>query len=508
MAGETNALRMLESVDRIRRHWWVLFAGLCVGTAGSLVFLEQMPKTFEATTKILVAPQRIPQEFVKSTVTDDLAVRIAALREAVLSRPYLYKLIETAYGRPANDAEAERLIESIRSRVTVTVSGYNLSRSDASAYFEVSFQDSNARRAAEVANTLAHLYITENSRFRSARAQETVQTLEGLAKKVETELEERDRQIAAFKSAHLYENSSQLEANIRLLDGRQRDLDANQKALAAAKDRLEYALGQQPVTLANGTYAPTAQLDPDVARLAVLERELDTIKARYFDNHPEVQAKERQIAELKNRIANAPANSRSSSEAPGNANTPYSPVDAIRREILRLEDEQVRIRADISHYSARIESTPRVEQQLAELTKGYEAIASQYREYAGKVQLAKGSQTIEEAQKGEQFEVIETAVPPAFPIAPVPLNVLGIGLVLGLLVFLAPLLLREFFRPVVRSEAVLEASTEVPVLVSIPRIHTPQAEQFERNRRIANWMLSALSIGTLVVALWYAQPGA
>lgn len=506
MAGESNALRMLESVDRVRRHWWVVLAGLCVGLAASLIALDQMPKTFEATTKILVAPQKIPQEFVRSTVTDDLAVRIAALREAVLSRPYLLKLIDSAFGRPADDTEAEHLINSIRSRVKVTVSGYNLSRSDASAYFEVTFQDSNADRAAEVVNTLAQLYIAENSRFRSARAQETVQTLEGLSGEVETELAERDRRIAEFKAAHLYESAGQLEANIRLLDGRQRDLDANQKALAAAKDRLELLLSQ-PATTNAGGYTNTPPVDPDVARLAVFERELDALKSRYFDGHPEVQAKERQIAELKTRIANAPARDQDAENGEANAPATNSPGEAVRREIARLEDEQRKIRADISTYSARIENTPRVEQQLAELNKGYEAIASQYREYAGKVQLAKGSQTIEEAQKGEQFEVIEKGVPPAFPIAPVPLNVMGIGLLSGLLAFVAPLLLRDVFRPVVRSEAVLEASTDLPVLISIPRIQTPQAVRLEKNRVATNWVLSVLSIGVLVAAYWFVQQG-
>ncbi len=506
MAGENNALRMLESVDRIRRHWWVVLAGVCLGLGGGLIVLDQMPKTYEATTKILVAPQKIPQEFVRSTVTDDLAVRIAALREAVLSRPYLLRLIDSAFGRPADDTELERLINSIRSRVTVTVSGYNLSRSDASAYFEVSFRDSDPERTAEVVNTLAQLYIAENSRFRSARAQETVQTLEGLATKVEVELAERDRSIADFKAAHLYESAAQLEANIRLLDGRQRDLDANQKALAAAKDRLEILLSQPPTPTAGG-YSSTPAVDPDLARLAALERELDSLKSRYFDNHPEVQAKERQIAELKSRIANAPSRE-SADNDPNRIERPNnSPAETVRREIARLEDEQRKIRADISIYSARIENTPRVEQQLAELTKGYEAVASQYREYAGKVQLAKGSQTIEEAQKGEQFEVIETAVAPSFPIAPVPLNVLGMGLIAGMLVFFAPLLLREVFRPVVRSEAVLEASTELPVLISIPRIQTPQVTRMERNRVATNWIFSILSVAALVVA-WFVQRGA
>src|SRR5262245_33415296 len=114
MSGNGGFAPALEVADRLMRSWWTVVAGLCLGLSGALVALHYLPKTYEATTKILVTPPKLPQEFVKTTVNDDTALRIAALREAVLSRPYLETLIKKAYGTPSSEPETQALLGSIR----------------------------------------------------------------------------------------------------------------------------------------------------------------------------------------------------------------------------------------------------------------------------------------------------------------------------------------------------------------------------------------------------------
>ena len=59
---------LLEIVDRLMRHWWTIVAGVCLGTTGALGAMHYLPKVYEARTKIFVAPQKIPQDFVRTTV--------------------------------------------------------------------------------------------------------------------------------------------------------------------------------------------------------------------------------------------------------------------------------------------------------------------------------------------------------------------------------------------------------------------------------------------------------
>jgi polysaccharide chain length determinant protein (PEP-CTERM system associated) len=501
MSGSSGLAPVLESIDRLWRSWWTVVAGLCLGLAGSLIALHVLPKTYEATTKILVAPQKIPQEYVKNTINDDTALRIAALKDAVLSRPYMMTLIDRAYGHRASEAETQQLFDAIRSRVEVSVERFTGERT---GMFAIKFRDNNAQRAAQFVNDLAELYIEENSKYRSGRAQETTSTIEQLAQDVRQQLEAKEKIIATFRSEHLYELPERSDANLRLLEARQHDLDANTKSLQSAQERLQILQSQSPAGGITPTYSGSAPTDSYSMRLAQLQRELAALKARYYDNHPEVRAKSRELDDF---IASASGSASSGANAdPAHAASP--PMTPLERdihtqisEINNLQGEQKRIRSDIALYSARIERAPQVQQQLEERTKGYDVLQQQYRDYQSKVESARGAQTIEEAQKGEQFEVIERAIPPALPVQPIPLVVVGLGITLGLLLFAGPVVALGLLRPTVDSEELLRLFVKVPVLVTIPRLQTDAMRRRTIVERARNVVLSSVSVVVLAAVL-------
>jgi polysaccharide chain length determinant protein (PEP-CTERM system associated) len=494
---------ILELADRLLRSWWTVVAGVCLGAAGAMLALHYLPKTYEATTKILVAPPKIPQEFVRSTINDDMSVRIAGLKAAVLSRPYMLTLIDNTYGHQRSDIDTERLIQRIQGNVDVTVESFS---SSGSGMFSLKFRDNNAARAANVVNGLADLYIAENSKYRSGRARETTRTIEQLAAEAREQLDKKEKEIAEFRSQHLYELPERLEANLRLLEARQRDLDANQKSLESAQDRLQQLEAQRGAGNAwNAAGAPTVVgLDPYSTRLAQLQRELAAVRARYYDDHPEVKAKERELRDFIASGAGKPnADDASAGPKDSAVKPPPSPLEREiqnqTREVARIQEEQKRIRADIALYSARIEAAPQVQQQLSERTKGYDVLQAQYRDYQMKTETAKGSQTIEEAQKGEQFQVIERAVPSVLPVTPKPMMIMGAGLAAGLFIFAGPVLLLGFLRPTVRSEEGLRALIDVPILVSIPRIETDASKRLAMVGQFRNVLFSAVSVAVLTI---------
>jgi polysaccharide chain length determinant protein (PEP-CTERM system associated) len=491
---------IFELLDRVLRSWWTVVAGVCIGLAGAIVFLHYAPKQYEANTKIFVAPPKIPEEYLQSVVTDDTQLRLEALKEAVLSRPYMLRLIEETFGLPATEEEAERLMAGIRGRVQVTVMR---------GFFILSYRDNDAERAATVVNTLADLYTQQNVQYRTEMAKETTTTLEDLAGSAKVELETKEKAIAAFRARHLYDTGDQLQANLQLHASRQKDLESNSKALFAAQERLQILQTQQSHAASGAaiTTPSVPSIDPYSARLTVLQRELESLRARYHENHPDVQAKRRELEDM---LAGASGARASGDDAPNQkdqsrSSMPLSPLEvqirSTAREIQALEAEQGKIRSDIALYQRRIEATPIVEQQLAELTKGYDVLVEQFKNYQSKAGSARGSQILEEGQKSTQFEVIERAVPPSIPVAPVPMIVYAMGLAGGLAFFVGPLLVYALINPVVHSEQGLEAVSKVPVLASIPRIETPQIVKAVRQARSINIGLSALSASILVGAV-------
>jgi polysaccharide chain length determinant protein (PEP-CTERM system associated) len=483
----------LELGDRILRSWWTIVAGVCFGVAGSTMILSHAPKLYEASTKIFVAQPKIPEEYVRSVVTDDSALRLEALKEAVLSRPYMLRLIESTFGLPESEEDAERLMGVIRGRVQVTV---------LHGLFVLSYRDNDPTRAANVVNTLADLYTQQNAQFRAERAKETTQTLADLAQGAKAELQVKEKQIAEFRARHLYDTGDQLQANLQIHASLQKDLESNAKALSSAQERLQILEAQKgasgaPLPVPSG---PSVG-DPYTARLSVLQQELEALRVRYQETHPDVVSKRREVEELMARMGTAVTGSTPTTES-GRPMTPLEiQIRAADREVRGLETERVRIRADLATYQGRIEATPRVEQQLAELTKGYDVLLDQYRTYQSKAGEAKGSQIIEESQKGAQFEVIERAVPPSIPVSPVPLVVYALGLVGGLVLFVGPVLVLALLHPVVHSEQGLESLSDVPVLASIPRIDTPGVRTAARRALSLNIGLSALSAAVLAAVV-------
>src|SRR5262249_2532887 len=79
-----------------RRRWLPLPAfGLRLGTAVALIV--SMPSVFESRAVVLVDRQQVPEEFVRSTVTSALEVRLRTISEEILSRSRLDALI-TRFG--------------------------------------------------------------------------------------------------------------------------------------------------------------------------------------------------------------------------------------------------------------------------------------------------------------------------------------------------------------------------------------------------------------------------
>jgi polysaccharide chain length determinant protein (PEP-CTERM system associated) len=501
-----NLTVFLEIVDRVLKSWWTVIAGICVGLAASTGAMIYLPKTYEAQTTIFVVPPQMPERLVPSTVTDDMSTRLSALQEAVISRPYMVQLISTTYGEPEDSLELDRMVKSIGRRVDVSLMRIDARRGG--GMFRLSFLDENPERAANVVNTLARLYIDQNVQFRTNQAKATVQTIKDLADEVEIELLEVEREIAAFKEEHLYDTSEHFDANLQQMTASRQELETNNRALIQAEDSLRALLLQQEQADFLATSMPDAiqPLDPTSAQLTRLRGELADLRSRYHEDHPDIKRKKKELNDF---LADNAAIFKVDGEGEGAdvqapATLLSTQIDITRREIERRKAEAIRIQRDIDEYKRRIERTPRIDQELAELSKNYEVLQEKYRDYMEKYEDARAALRIEESQQGERFEIIEAALPPAVPVKPVPLVVYGMGLMVGLVIFVGPSISKHFLIPTVMSESGLEELSDLPILTTIGRLETPAIEREQRRRKLGNIVASVLFVSAFAaVAILY-----
>ena len=497
-----NKTLILEILEKIFKSWWTVIAGVTLGVVTATVALQYLPKTYQAGTTVLVIPPQIPETLMRSTVTDDMSMRLRALREAVVGEDYMTQLVAETYGTDLSPEEMDGKINSIRRRLEVSL--LRIDQRQGGGVFQLSFRDEDRNRAADIVNQLTQLYIDQNIRFRTGQAEGTEETFRKFKDEVEVDMRALEAQIATYRERHLFETQEHYNANLQLLNSRQSDLDSNQVRKAQVEDDLELLETQKDQADWTAMTRPGGSpgLDSRTVQLRRLQDELKNLESKYSESHPDV-IKKRQ--ELEGFLKTSPPATGSDEDGDGAATT-VSPalqaqIDTLQKELVRLREEEGRIRSDIATYTRRIENTPRVSQELDGMNQRYEVVRGQYIDYRDKLEDARAAKEIEANQQGERFEIIQEATPPFRPISPVPMMVYGVAVAAGLFLFVFPLLIRVFLSPVVQSEASLKEKTDTPVLISIPRIRTPEFDHEGRRTLIRNlaWSFMSIVAGAAVV---------
>src|SRR5206468_12330169 len=143
-------------------------------------------------------------------------------------------------------------------------------------------------------------------------------------------------------------------------------------------------------------------------------------------------------------------------------------------------DDQ-RLRGAIAAYQVRVENAPRREQEFQDISRDYESTKELHRSLVKRYEEAQLAESMEQRQKGEQFRVLDPAVPSAVTAAPNRQRLLVMVLVLSLGLAAGAVMLAEMVDTSFHAADELRAFTTAPVLVSIPWIST---EADLRRRRL------------------------
>src|SRR5688572_12753674 len=76
-----------------RRKWLILIPAVTIAM-GVAAASRQLPDQFRSDTLILVVPQRVPESYVRSTVTTRIEDRLQSITQQILSRTRLERIIQ------------------------------------------------------------------------------------------------------------------------------------------------------------------------------------------------------------------------------------------------------------------------------------------------------------------------------------------------------------------------------------------------------------------------------
>ena len=495
-------------IDLIIRRRWYIMLPLCVALVSGIALAILLPEVFEAKTLILVEGQRVPQNYVQSIVTEDTAQRINTISQQILSRTNLEKIINDfgLFSSPnADKMFIEDKVASLRRRISVDVLSDRRRETEA---FTITFKDTDPQKVMLVANGLASSFIDQNLKNRESQATGTSDFLEAELQSMKLKLEKVEENIKNYRKTNMGELPEQLETNLRILERLQEDLTDRQQSLRAAQARLaelnNQALNREPSVVVIG--GDQTQREGS-ASLEELYAQLESLKARYTEKHPDIQRIKKQIADLESKNTQDVASGNSEGLSARIPLAMRQQIFEVKTEIQNTESEIEDLRNKIAEYQRRTENIPRREQELLGLNRDYQNIRATYESLLARKLEADIAVNMERKQKGEQFRILDPAKVPERPVDPdlKKLFLLMVALGFGLGGGLAFLL--DIVKPSFRKPNEIEEQYELPVLVSIPKLLQPKQMLLRRANQIASVVFSVLVLGLIGIYGFISMQG-
>jgi len=504
-----------------RRHFHFLiplFIGWAVVWGASWV----LPPRYQSSTLILVAQPTMPKDYVTPNVSNDLQERMQSITQQILSRTRLLHIIDefslyaSAHAQWSPDEKVERM------RKDIDIELVRDSSSQITA-FNVSYSSRDPLVAQKVTSELTSLFINENLEVRQQQSEDTTKFLETQLETARKSLADQEEKIRQFKAQHVGEMPAQLASNLQILSGLQSQLQNEEDALNAAKQQHVYlqTLADQYRAI-QGT-AKTA--DGLTVGLPALDQELDKLKAQladlsshYTDRHPDVRKMKEQIAKtekmreqllasIKEKGTDTASDSTADSPSAGVSTDPtqasmlaqvQSQLRSNQVEITNREHSIASLKAKVDEYQARLNQEPIREQQLADLTRGYDQSKANYDDLLKKKNESAMATSMELLQQGERFTIMDAPSLPQKPEFPNRLKFCGIGLGIGLLLGVVVAGAFEMMDDRVYDEKELKKLLPPTILTEIPAIMNSLDEQRHKRQLWLGWVTAGIVFATIL----------
>jgi polysaccharide chain length determinant protein (PEP-CTERM system associated) len=483
-----------------RRKWQIVLPAIVIA-AGVSSWVHRLPDRYRSDALLLVVPQRVPETFVRSTVTTRSDHRLQSITQQILSRTELERIIRDfdLYADRRKTAPMQNIVDSMRTR-DIEIRPV---KGDA---FRLGFSAESPDVAMRVVERLVSLFIVQTSLDRATLAEGTDQFLAAQLEESRRKLIDNETKLAEYRRRHNGELPTQLEANVRGLHNTEMQMQVLADSLNRDRERqlmLERSLkdanlGELIEARVRGTSADVPKLTA-AEQLERAQTALENMQSTLTEQHPDIVTLKQTIAELRKRTAAEGARPLESAEASVAEKVRHSRLEEIRAELSAVERqiahktaEGERLRGVLLNYQRRIEDAPAREADLAALTRDYDTLQQTYRGLLTKTQESKIAANLERQQIDAHFKVLDPARAPEQPFAPKRARLYALGVLLGLGIGLIFALITERFDRGLRTQDDVLAALGLPVLAAIPLV-SPR-------RRSVRRAVTAVSIGTAIFA--------
>lgn len=535
-----RTLDLSDYLDIVRRHiHWVLgpaFLGLVL----SVIVAFAWPDTYVSEATMRILPPQVPTNLLPSGITSQLADRITAIQQQVLSRDGLVEIIRThnLYPEDVKKKPMADIVEMMQrqigfDRVGVARSG---SQQGSSLVFRIRYSYSDRYAAQKVVRDIVDKCIRLTNQGQFDRASSTTQFLADQVADAKRELDRIEDELTRFRMANQGRLPDQVDSNLTQMRAFQTTLDATTERinrLAQERIYLESQLNMLKEQSSRVARNPQATVKNRVKseRLVQSEREIMAMRAqlnalleRYTESHPDVKRLKGQIDVMERLRNQSLAEEEQESEAQESAPPPPEPIAAAamdprtERTIAEIEarlnlidlstqrenKRQGSLQDQISGFASRIESRPMVEQQYITLTRDYTLAKTRYNDLAQKRSVSEMMTDLENSKQSELLEMLDQPSLPQRATDPNRLMIVGVGLSLGLFAGVLMVGVREIKDGSLKNLKDVRLYSNMAVLGSIPLLENDLVVRRKRRLMFLAWATALLlGIATMGASMYY-----
>ncbi|HEX30276.1 TPA: hypothetical protein ENG04_09375 [Candidatus Poribacteria bacterium] len=374
----------------------------------------------------------------------------ASVRERIFSRSYVLQaadrvnlrgLLARERGKNVRDDD---LMEFFRNAVSVRVNG---------DLMEIYVEMPDPNQAANLANSIAEVYIKNTSSARQTAASQSYEFLKQQVEYYRKKLRETEDKLQKLREKNpilTSKGETSLETKLEKLKNDLLDVEVQLESARRELDRLTSNQG------GGGEMA--------AEQLAVMKKRLAELRTKYSDEWPEIKRLKEEISKLEGKV-------RSSSVS--------LPIDSTERNkrILELQDKisslvlkKEWLRTEISKWEKMLRKLPQIEMELNRLTREKELYERSYSLLYDRLNNAMLAKAAELEKLGTSAKLLDPAVPPTKPIKPRRVRMVIMATILGLGIGFGSALLLEYSDRSFRDEEEMSEFLRLPILASLPRL--------------------------------------
>ena len=484
-----QVLFLLKGVWKYR--WHAVIVAWAIALAG-WIRVYTLPDDYQASARVFVDTQSILKPLMAGMTTlPNVEQQVSIMSRTLLSRPNMEKVMRMVDLdiKAKTPKEKEELLNDLSKQIKIVGTG----RDD---IYTLTYSNENPRIAKDVVQSLLTIFVEGSFGDKKNDSDKAIQFLDEQIKNYETKLVAAENALKDFKIKHSGslpqggDYGTQVQAASDALNQARLDLREAEQARNAIQTQI-YGNGTGP----NGAVAVNPELD---ARILTLQKNLDTMRMQFTEQHPDIISTKRLIKQLETQKAEEAKTAKPG----GDRGASYSPMlQQLNVSLSTAEARVASMRARVDEYTARYDrlkaqsvNGPELETQLAQLNRDYQVNKENYSQLVARRESARLSGDLSNTTDMVKFRVVDPPTVPLTPAGPNRLRLASLVFVGALIAGIAIALLMSQLRPTYLSQHGLRESTGLPILGSVSMNWTAH----ERAKRKRSFYAFGASLAVLI----------